>query len=387
MIQKYAYFSVPLELLSVGVELSFDLFINSSTHAIREKFVRVFPKGQILEEKDVNSFREKYHQVYVPEAQRELYLNSIVKSENLGLSRKAEAVKEVAIHYLSNLFKDKKTFNTELLKDTINGCKDAVESMISVVKDISIDEIQKLIGDLSFHDFYTYDHSINVAMYSIALYRAHNPKASEKELIAAGMGGLLHDLGKIKIPTEIINNPDKLTDEEFAEIMRHPKYGIDLLDTKVCQSCKEVDLDSVKRVVFEHHENFNGTGYPNKLKGDDIHIMARITAIADFFDAITTKRSYHEVLSAEDALAVMDKTAGKKIDPELFKLFTTKVKNLVLKGKGNIELDESFDPCQPHRVLPFVTPKAAKKDHDLFKKEKAYGKIVSKEDKSKKKAS
>ena len=382
--QKIAYFSVPLELLSIGTELSFDLFINSSTHATREKFVRIFPIGQILEASDVSSFKKKYHQVYVPESQRELYLNTLVKTQNLGLSQKASAVKDVAIHYLSNLFEDKKTFNTELLKDTINGCKDAVESMISVIKDVSIDEIQKLIGDLSFHDFYTYDHSINVAMYSIALYRAYNPEATEQELNAAGMGGLLHDLGKIKISTEIINNPDKLTDAEFAEIMKHPKYGIDLLSTKVCESCKDIDIDSIKRVVYEHHENINGTGYPNKLKGEEIHIMARITAIADFFDAITTKRSYHEVLSAEDALAVMDKTVGKKIDPELFKLFTTKVKNLVFKGKGNIELDESFDPCQPHRVLPFVTPKVAKKEHELFKKEEEFGKIVSKAGKKKK---
>ena len=197
-------------------------------------------------------------------------------------------------------------------------------------------------------------------MYCISLFKAARPDALKEEIVMAGLGGLLHDIGKIKISTEIINKPDKLSDEEFNIIKGHPSYGLELLMENPCPDCNGVDFTIIKRVVYEHHENFNGTGYPKKLVGEDIHLLARITAIADFFDAITTKRTYHEVLSTEDAILVMSKSVGKKIDPELFEIFKQSVKQLVLTGKNHKELPEDFDPCQPQNVLPFRNPKGFK---------------------------
>ena len=109
-------------------------------------------------------------------------------------------------------------------------------------------------------------------------------------------------------------------------------------------------------------------------------MLARVTAIADFFDAITTKRSYHEVLSTEDAIAVMAKSVGKKLDPQLFEIFTTSVKQLVMTGKVNKELPEDFDPCQPQNVLPFRLPLPTFKVEGFAVKEKAqrFGKIKKK---------
>jgi hypothetical protein len=105
-----------------------------------------------------------------------------------------------------------------------------------------------------------------------------------------------------------------------------------------------------------------------------------VTAIADFFDAITTKRSYHNVLPTEDAIAVMAKSVGKKLDPELFEIFTKSVKQLVMTGKINKELPEDFDPCQPQNVLPFRTPRPSFKVEGFGDKEKelAFGKIKKK---------
>ena len=116
--------------------------------------------------------------------------------------------------------------------------------------------------------------------------------------------------------------------------------------------------------------------------------MARITAIADFFDALTTKRSYHEALSTEDALAVIERSKGKKIDPQLFDLFAETVNKMGYKGKTNIELPEKFDPCQPQNVLPFQQPKAEVKSSNFTKAEetKDYGKIKTEEDALKKNA-
>ena len=133
----------------------------------------------------------------------------------------------------------------------------------------------------------------------------------------------------------------------------------------------------IKRIVHEHHENFNGSGYPNNLAGIDIHLLARVTAIADFFDAVTTKRSYHEVLSTEDAIAVMSKSVGKKLDPLLFELFTKNIKQLILVGKTHKELPDDFDPCQPQNVLPFKNPKLTFKVESFGADEKPikFGKI------------
>ncbi len=363
----------------------FDLFVNSSTHDVREHFVRIFPRGQVLGEEDVKAFREKYHQLYVSEEQRELYLSSLSTNTNLSDTKKTEVIKDSAIKYLSTLFDSEKKFTTELLHDTISGCRESIESMVHVIKGKDISDVQKMIGDLSFHDFYTYDHSINVAMYSMALFQAAKSNASRGEIVTAGLGGLLHDLGKLKISTQIINNPDKLSNEDFDIIKKHPEYGKELFkQNKIAMT--GIDFSTIERIIYEHHENFNGSGYPNKVLGENIHMMARITAIADFFDAITTKRSYHEVLSTEDALAIMSNSVGKKIDPELFTMFTTKVKNLVLNGKNHFCIKDDFDPCQPHRVIPVEKVPVSKQEHKLFEKENKYGSVKSDVDLIKKKA-
>lgn len=381
---KKSFFSIPFDFLKVGEKVAVDLYVNSSSHEVREHFVRIFPRGDVMTNESINEFRNKYQQLYVREDQRATYLSSLSGNNWLSEGKKAEVIKDSAIKYLSNLFDSRKQFNNELLVDTLKGCRASVESMVDVIKGKDISDIQKLIGELSFHDFYTYDHSINVAMYSMALLQAAKPQAGKNEIITAGLGGLLHDLGKIKIPTEIINNPDKLSDEQFAMIKKHPEFGKELFKTKGSE-VKDVDLKIVERVIFEHHENFNGTGYPSKIAAENIHLMARITAIADFYDAITTKRSYHEVLNTEDALAIMANSAGKKIDPELFNLFTTKVKKLVLAGKNHLCVKDDFDPCQPHKVLPIEKMPATKKDHNLFEKNTNFG-TVKKEDPTKKKA-
>jgi hypothetical protein len=111
------------------------------------------------------------------------------------------------------------------------------------------------------------------------------------------------------------------------------------------------------------------------LAGEDIHFFARITAIADFFDAITTKRSYHEILSVDEAVAVMEKTVGKKLDPALFEMFKNNIGNLKkLMTKKDLPID--FDPCQPHN---FLFSEKESGDH-LLEKNKKFGSVKSKED-------
>ncbi|MCP4914315.1 MAG: HD domain-containing protein [Oligoflexia bacterium] len=384
-----SFFSISFELVLTEASLPYDLYINSSTHETREKFVKIFAAGNTLSESDLADFKTKYFQLYVLETQRDLYLKSLVKNENASDTQKAEVIKDSAIVYLDRIFDEDKEFTNEVLEETIEGCRESVESMVEVIKGYDISEVQGLIANLSFHDFYTYDHSINVSMYSISIFQALKPNASKAELVIAGMGGLLHDLGKVKISTKIINNPGKLSEEDFSVIKKHPEYGHELMESH-CESCSgegEVDFEIIKRVILEHHENYNGTGYPYGLKGDDIHVFARITAIADFYDAITTKRSYHEVLSTEDAIQVMSRSVGRKIDPKLFEIFTQNVSNVLMKGKVNQELPDEFDPCQPHNVLPLRKPQAKVQRDDFLKKdEDNFGKVKVSQGRKKKPA-
>lgn len=379
------YFSVSFGLVLVNKELPYNLYINSSTHAKREKFVCITKVGSVLSPEDLITFREKYYQLYVREEERDVYLRSLGGVDGAEDTKKVEIIKDSAIKYLESIFEEGHEFTNEILDETIEGCRESVESMIDVIQDYGVSDVQKLIAELSFHDFYTYDHSINVAMYSISILKALKPEASRIELLMAGMGGLLHDLGKIKIPTSIINNPGKLSDTDFEMIKKHPGFGLELLEGHTC-SHHDVNFDVIKRVIGEHHENYNGTGYPNKLEGKEISVFARITAIADFYDAITTKRSYHEVLSTEDALNVMSRSVGRKIDPKIFEVFRENV-NVVLSGKTNKELPDTFDPCQPQEVLPFQAPKAKVQRSDFTKKDDQNFGTVKTEEKSKKKAS
>jgi len=327
---------------------------------------------------DRDSFKEKYFQLYVLESERAAYLKSLTLLDGVTDLKKTEVIKDSAIIYLGKVFQEEHTFSNELLDQAIEGCKDSVESMINVIKNYGIREVQSLIGDLSFHDFYTFDHSINVAMYSISILKALKPNAEHTELLTAGLGGLLHDLGKLEIPTSIINNAGKLSDEDFEVIKTHPGIGDRLLKDQCARgecNSEDINFDIIRRVVHEHHENYNGTGYPNKLKENDIHVYARIVSIADFYDAVTTKRSYHEVLSTKDAIELMGKSVGKKIDPKIFDVFVKSIDE-ILEGKGAYELPDEFDPCRPQNVLPFERVKPKVQRSDFTKKDKEdYGKV------------
>jgi len=362
-----SFFSVRYDLIQTDEPILYDLFVNSSVVKGKEKFIRIFPSGGVLEKEDLEEFHRKYFQLYVPEEQRRIYLKSLIKSNHDDV-KKTTVIKDAALEYLHNIFDKDKEFSTELLAKNIEGCREVVESMVDVLDGHNIDSLRNLIGNLSFHDFYTYDHSINVSMYCIQIYRAINPKASRKELMHAGLGGLLHDLGKIKIPTHILNNPGGLSNEDYQTIKQHPDFGLELLLGGHCEVNEDIDLKIIARVVHEHHENYDGTGYPKKLKGkDEIHLLARVCTIADFFDAITTKRSYNEVLSIPDAMNTMRKFRAIKLDPDIFDIFDRHVRYVRADSTKDLRLADSFDPTLPYAKLPIEEIKKFEKEMDFGK--------------------
>jgi HD-GYP domain-containing protein (c-di-GMP phosphodiesterase class II) len=351
-----SYFSIEIETLALNEASPVDLYINLSKDKGSERYVRVFKQGDSFTAEDASKFKTKFVTTYVSESQRLAYLRALCKRTGRSEAEKVTVLKDSAIHYLENIFSPSKEFSTELLEESLKGCREVVASMVDVIQKKSIDSLQDLIGSLSFHDFYTYDHSVNVSMYCILLYQEARPEATQDEIVSAGLSGLLHDLGKIKVPTDIINKPGKLDDAEFMVIKQHPAFGKELLTQKPVAIPEGVNQETLVRVIYEHHENFDGTGYPNRVLGEDIHLMARICAIADFFDAITTKRSYHKVLAVPEALLLMAKSRGTKLDPKLFDVFMKKAHHFNSKLACTHDLPASFDPCQPGQKLTEVAP-------------------------------
>lgn len=145
-------------------------------------------------------------------------------------------------------------------------------------------------------DIYTCGHVERVGAYSVEIGRKIG--LSEADLQTLRTGGIVHDIGKVGIPDQVLNKPGKLTDEEFAIIKRHPLIGYDIL--KPMRTFADV-----LPIVRWHHEKLNGKGYPDGLKGDEIPVIARIAAVADWFDALITDRPYRKAYAPEECLRIM----------------------------------------------------------------------------------
>ena len=176
----------------------------------------------------------------------------------------------------------------------------------------------------------TYAHSLNVALISrmIGIWL----KLPDKELDTLTLAGLLHDIGKTKIPPEILDKQTRLTDEEFQTVRQHPQYGYDIL--------KNQPLDShIKKTALMHHERCDGSGYPMGLTLDEIDDYALIIAIADVYDAMTAARSYREPLCPFQVIAEFEKDGLQKYKPKyiltfLERIATTYQNNRVILSDG-----------------------------------------------------
>lgn len=172
--------------------------------------------------------------------------------------------------------------------------------------------IKSIAFALDAKDKYTHGHSMRVTLYSLALAKKLDlPDNLLEEIETAG---LLHDIGKIAIPEKILLKPGKLTDEEFDVIKSHPELG-----EKLVKSVEKLGL--ISNWLKHHHERYDGRGYPDKLSGEEIPVSARIIAIADTYDAMTSNRAYRNALSHQDAINEIERCSGSQFDPNLAKVF------------------------------------------------------------------
>ncbi|MGN0166446.1 MAG: HD domain-containing phosphohydrolase [Acetatifactor sp.] len=194
------------------------------------------------------------------------------------------------------------------LKREVEKQTDVAERRRQRVERMALQMVRALANTIDAKDSYTNGHSTRVARYSVML--AERMGYSGERLEQLEYAALLHDIGKIGIPNEIINKPSKLTDEEYEIIKTHPAIGGNIL--------REIsEIPDIAIGARWHHERYDGKGYPDRLKGNEIPEIARIIGVADAYDAMTSKRSYRDVLSQEVVAGEIEKGKGSQFDPQI----------------------------------------------------------------------
>ncbi|QGG48425.1 HD-GYP domain-containing protein [Heliorestis convoluta] len=233
-----------------------------------------------------------------------------------------ESVRNATIKTVRDTF-----FRVQLLGEKgIDGreIKKAVSHLIDEI--IANRHILIHMSDIRAYDDYTFGHSVNVAV--LATLTGLALGYNELKLRDLACGALLHDIGKMFVPIEILNKPGSLTDDEYKEIQKHSYYGFDVIRKK------REDFSSLSaHVAFQHHERFDGTGYPRGLHGNDIHEFARIVAVADMFDALVADRVYRKGFLPYQAHEILMAATSQHLDPSITQVF---LQNIAIYPIGSV---------------------------------------------------
>ncbi|MDR3562258.1 MAG: HD-GYP domain-containing protein [Negativicutes bacterium] len=233
------------------------------------------------------------------------------------------------------------TFQTFRKNGAINvaGLRNAIKMIIEDV----VDNKQVLIHltDIRTHDDYTFSHSINTCL--IAAVIGLKMRLTELQLQELALGVILHDIGKMLIAPEVLNKKEPLAADEWQIIKGHSQAGFDVLRQQ-----SAIPLLAA-HIAYQHHENFDGSGYPRGLAGEEIHRYARIAAIADLYDAITSDRPYRPALLPHEAYEVVLASRGTKLDPAITDIF---LENVALFPVGTVVLLDTGETGVVAQVLP-----------------------------------
>jgi HD-GYP domain-containing protein (c-di-GMP phosphodiesterase class II) len=301
--QQEAYFRIRLSTIRASKSTTFDIFVQINGAMVL--YLRAGDKLAGLKIETLHS-RDTGGSFYVSSLQKDQYRDWVkteMNSDDLNPYEKSKILRESSVAMMEDLFENPDV-NTALdesrpiIKDFIDFMETAPEAMGYMIS-------------LSGHDFYTYNHSLDVSIYSLGLGQALNFNKTDLEEL--GVGSLFHDIGKRNVSLDILCKKGALDDAEWEQMKRHPQYGLMILNQNPSIS------DAVKAACFEHHESFSGNGYPQQISGQEIHPFARIVAITDTYDAMTTQRSYNVPLKPFDAVAMMKEKLAGRYDPDFLK--------------------------------------------------------------------
>ena len=215
--------------------------------------------------------------------------------------------------------------------------------MIRRQREMFLQTISALASAIEMRDAYTGGHTARVTAYSIMI--GEQLKLSAKEIDDLRTGGPLHDIGKIGIDDAVLRKPTRLTEEEFEVMKSHTTRGDEILRTIP-------EMNDIRPIVRSHHERWDGRGYPDKLAGEAIPLLARVLAVADSFDAMTTRRPYNtnHIKTPEEAFIEVGRCAGTQFDPRCAQAFLAvreRVLEWIRANRGttmNVSYADSLDP-------------------------------------------
>lgn len=306
-VRKEDLIPVPVACIRKDDKVAFDIYVQGSPVLYHEKDLAF----------DGVALRRLAHsevdEVYIPEEQEEAYLRylernlgDIVNDEGIPPKHKAQVL------YSAGRFLMEEVLSDPRAGSTVPRSREFVEHMYTfLAKDQAA--FAHLVKITSY-DYYTYTHSINVFVFTMTLAQRMN-RHSTHALKELGIGALLHDIGKSQIDPAILNCKGRLSEDQWMVMKQHPAMGCRLLEAHGGISDQALD------VVLHHHEKINGKGYPDGLKGDQISPFARMSAITDIFDALTTRRPYKDALRAFNSLKLMKDDMTDELDHELLTMF------------------------------------------------------------------
>lgn len=288
---------INIEELKDGMVLAKPVFNENGVIILRE--------GAPLKEKYKGKLRELgYNNIYIQdELLRDLELSEVVSEE----------IKRESINNLKETFAEVEKRTT--INENIGEIKNTVNNLVDEL--ISNRHLMINMVDLKMFNQYTFQHSVNVAILSLIVGIAMG--LNQLQLYKLGMGALLHDIGKTGIRSSLLEKEGELTQDEYEEIKTHCKKGYEILK-------ENKDIPTTSAIVaLHHHERYDGDGYPEGKSKDDIHLFCRITAVADVYDALISKRPYRQPFSSAEAMEFILGGAGINFDREIVQYFFRKV--------------------------------------------------------------
>lgn len=319
--QRKSYVPVPLDMIFADRAMAFALFRRDRSGGLQ----LACPASEAISNALLKTLRaEGLRVLYIDTADHRQYrqyadtaMDDLVAREDIPTARKAELCYQTT----RQLVRD--AAETSNVQAFVGERRDSwVSNLVTL---ITSDEaaVDGMLSMLS-HDYYTYTHMVNVSVMVTALaYRMGHRDPTSLRILASG--GLLHDVGKLRIDPDVLNKSERLTPEEWEEICSHPTRGMAFLHDRSDIHPKELLM------VHQHHEKLDGSGYPLGLRGKEISIEARMTAVVDVYDALTCKRPYRIAMPHEKACAILDGEAATKLSAEMVALWKETIEAAMTK--------------------------------------------------------
>ena len=307
------YMPISPSALRTDTTVGCDIYILAKT-SIEVRFVLYCKSDAVFdEEKKSMLLSKRIKKLFIKKGEKQAFFTylennfqKIVSDSSIPSDERTRIVHSSATNLVKDLFEDPRSGSIERTKTFANNMVDYVLMDTMAAESL-------LLLKIAVHEYSTYTHSVNVAAVGTLFGQDLGLGVTDLKGLCAGI--LLHDVGKTRISTDILNKKGKLTKEEFDEIKKHPELGIEVLDEA------DIEFKEERIITIQHHENDDGTGYPHGLKKDEIHLSGKIARIIDVYDALTTKRTYADAVRPFAALVEMKEKMSNCFDNELLMEF------------------------------------------------------------------